>query len=568
MPGFIGQLNSNIGIPLACNHIFFNYTFSHGLFTCCHYNDTFETLDKFLNSSSYSLSPEAAEASKEINFLFFFYLQCSISMYDYSDAAAIQILSRGLIFNGHLKNFTNFIHQADLDSKYHCALQVAYQYLSPPGIGPIFSLEKHSKPINCALFCKNLPYVFTLSNKIHALSLRKIIHMGEIMLPNLKEPDFYKQMIVYLAEDLGDEVKSLRIISGAAIVISDFTLYSVSLDSSLYFTKHFESFKLKSIFQISQKHILVVFDEEKFFEVYNLYTGALEFVQNFDLKIKFIQTAHHSNCVNQEDDFELQRDIFIVLDNPEIHIIRFSTDEDALKIVKKTTLKSPGIDCIGVRFIDSESFSYTRICFSFKDGSIFLLELEKENFNTKILLKPIKDEKDTKNLQLVLMDNKFYKILFLDSNQQLLLMIQKNESFYLFKIPGTYTNGYIVKENLIVGINKGVLDFYKISSIDKNNNLRGLHLMSTDAHFMDITSFFLYKKGKSLINFHYSYNDILILDDLVFTASKDSALKGFHLDSLKVTAKFDIKFHRAVAEIKNLEQINYLYYATYSNDSS
>jgi hypothetical protein len=74
-----------------------------------------------------------------------------MSMCDYADSSATQIELRLLMFNGSIPLLTEFLKQADDNSKYHCALISAYRSLPPPVIGPIFILEKHSKPINCTL---------------------------------------------------------------------------------------------------------------------------------------------------------------------------------------------------------------------------------------------------------------------------------------------------------------------------------------------------------------------------------------------------------------------------------
>ena len=134
LPGFISQMSFNIGIPLACKHIFFNYEFSHGMFACLSFTSIFESFDKFLSASSYSMEQSAKEGFGEINVLFFLYLQCATLMSDHSDAVAIQMLSRTLIFNGYLPYLTEFIKQADICSKNHCALIASYQAFSPPGI--------------------------------------------------------------------------------------------------------------------------------------------------------------------------------------------------------------------------------------------------------------------------------------------------------------------------------------------------------------------------------------------------------------------------------------------------
>ena len=124
LPGFISELTANLCIPLACKHIYFNYEFSHGQFTCCRYEDILESLQKISQASSYTKSEEAKKSLHELNFVRFLYLQCVISINDHPDSIAIQILSRTLMFYGDLDNMSEFINQSDKNSTKHCALRI------------------------------------------------------------------------------------------------------------------------------------------------------------------------------------------------------------------------------------------------------------------------------------------------------------------------------------------------------------------------------------------------------------------------------------------------------------
>ena len=498
-------MSFNIGIPLACKHIFFNYEFSHGMFACLSFTSIFESFDKFLSASSYSMEQSAKEGFGEINVLFFLYLQCATLMSDHSDAVAIQMLSRTLIFNGYLPYLTEFIKQADICSKNHCALIASYQAFSPPGIGPVFTLEKHSKPINFAVFCDKLPYVFTLSNKIHSLSFKKIVNLGEISLPKLKDRDSYKQMVVNFAETLGEDVQILKTMPGSVVVISDSILHSIKLDSSINFTKVFENITIKNIFQISERHILVLFDQEKYFEVYDFNTGKLDFVQNFDFKIKYIETSLKKNEVILPDTFDSSNSFFIVvLDNSEIHSYTVTLEEE-LKIKISTFIKSPGCDCIGMKF---KGFGYIDTLYvaflflSFQDGSVMVFPHYDYAENSKakklplIFMKP--NVKEFKNKKLYFLDAEFKKVIFLAEDNLIYLMDENNTESELIKIGGVHNDGFIYKEDLIAGVNKGALSFYKISIQDQNKNYKGILMVHIDAHFMEITTMHIYKKGNEL----------------------------------------------------------------------
>ncbi len=47
----------------------------------------------------------------------------------------------------------------------------------------------------------------------------------------------------------------------------------------------------------------------------------------------------------------------------------------------------------------------------------------------------------------------------------------------------------------------------------------------------------------------------------------DTTLKVFHLNSIKMNLEYNFKFDRTLNEVKNLFQINYLWFGTWSDDS-
>ena len=94
------------------------------------------------------------------------------------------------------------------------------------------------------------------------------------------------------------------------------------------------------------------------------------------------------------------------------------------------------------------------------------------------------------------------KSLVLGENQFIYLLDTSETKLFLSKIGGTYTHARFVSNNVVVGITKGVLDFYQISNIDEKNRHQAIFMMSFDAHFMDITRFFLKGIPVSINIFH------------------------------------------------------------------
>jgi hypothetical protein len=492
LPGFISQLTSNLSIPLACKHIFFNYEFSHGKITCFSYNTVFDNIEKF-SSSSYALSEENKNSRQEINYLNLLYFQCLISISDYPDSMAIQILSRTLIFYGYLGHFTEFIKQSDKLSPKHCALIAPYQYLAPPGIGPFFTLEKHTKPINFTIFGTDQPYIFTLSDKIHVIYLSEIKSCGEIELPKLNESDFYKQFFVCFAveKDVGSEL-NLKKMNGVAVVISNHLLYSINFDSTVNFMKTFGNIEITKIHQISSNHVLVFFENTKYFEIYNVYTGEMVLNRTFDMPIKFLETSLNDELATKN--YISNVNLNVVLKNSEINIFsvigELTTSDKKMNNIKIDLIinfKSMGIDCVACAHLIQKDYQkrYNKFLLSFKDGSMVNLEiLESSN----VLVKCIKPNLNEKQISMRLIDFAGC-FLFLGENQYIYLLEYFSSNNFV-KVGGTYNNGRFFQSEMICCVNMGLLDIYRLSNSNEKS-IKSVLVMQIDAHFMDITSLFI-----------------------------------------------------------------------------
>ena len=513
LPSFIVQLTANICLPLGCKHIYYNYEFSHALFTCCTYSEIFENLQRFSEASSYKISEEASLALKEIKFLNLMYLQCSISISDFPDSLALQILSRSLVFYGHLKHLTEFITQCDKNSRNHCALVMPYQSLPPTGMGPLFTLEKHSKPIYTAILGgDNDSFVFTLSNKIHVFNMQDLNDIGKIELQKLKESDNYKQMIINFVENPGDNVSNLNLLIGTVVAISDHTVYSINLDLAFNFSKTFDNVRIRTAMQISPNHILVSFEETKYFEVYNMHSGEMILNQSFEFEIKFIRTGLKLDQIFTPEHFSGALSLIIVLENSELHFYRIENKIDKkdrkgneVKIECVNRLKSTGIECISCEYLNDKIGHDSAFCLSFKDVSFILTSTDvdkicNDNNEGKITglysFKPnSRDFKQNKSkYQLKLLHSFEKNILFLSENGFIYALTENKISKDLddfIRIGGVYTNGYFYKDQSIVAISKGVLDFYQIANV--NGQYMGVLIASVDVHFMDIT--YLFFKG-------------------------------------------------------------------------
>ncbi len=506
LPSFVSMLTANISVPLACKHIYYNYEFLHALFVCCSITEVFDNLNKINETSSYNMSKESSAASKEVKFLSQVYLQCGISVSDFPDSLALQVLSRSLIFYGFSSYLTEFINQSDRYSKNHCALVACYQSLPPIGMGALFTLERHTKPIYFTIVGgDNDFFVITLSNKIHAFNMSLLGDMGEIQLPKLNDSDIYKQMLVHFIEKPDNSCKSLNLINGLVVVSSDYNLHSINFDSSLNFSKIFENVKIKKIMQISQNHVLVCFEDAKYFEVYNFYNGDMVLIQNFDFKIKFMEIDIKLDAIYLPEYFNNAIKLVVVYENSEINYFKIENKiekndkrNNAVAILCNYTFKSPGIDCVSCVYKeDAWDSKHSVFCFSFRDGS-FIFDYSNEKIVLEAFKPNIKESnKNGTYIQMTLTNyqNKYSnsEFLFISENGSLYFYTihLDTKKTYFFKVGGIYSKAYFSEKNKIIGLNKGGLDFYQINF--NNDVYAGILLLSVDVHFMDITR--VYFKG-------------------------------------------------------------------------
>ena len=470
LPGFISKLTPSLGVLLASKHVYFNYEFSHGQITCSSFMDIQDNLEVFCQDSSYLMNKESKEALLELLILQILFMQCLISMNDFPDSAAIQLFSRTLIFNGFLPNLSEYFSQSDKNSSKHCSLIVPYQYLPPPGMNSVFSLEKHTKPIYHTSIGYKSSIIFTLSNKLHGFNLSGFKTVGEIDLPPLNNSENYKEAIIYIPSVNHKKIENLKLIDGVAVVFSDFSICSKNFDLTLNFVKVFDNAKINRVFIISPNHILVFFDEEKYFEVYNFYNGEMILNQNYDRVIKFMQTDQKPKSNYEDEYFESILNLAAILDNSEIHFYQIKNEikrqdkhGNEVVILDNFSFNVPGIDCVSCQIVhnneEDASYHMFRSFFflSFKDGSMLYLSLllyEDHKFKC-LFLKPMFNKIKKSDAEFKFLDKLGENILLLSESQYIYLMDVQQEECNLIKVCGTYTDGYFIEKNVIVGINKG-----------------------------------------------------------------------------------------------------------------
>jgi hypothetical protein len=300
LPNFISQLTANLAIPLACTQIYFNYAFLHGLFVCCNYTEVLDQLRKFTELSSYAMSNEAKDANSALKLLSLAFLQCGISVSDYPETLGVQLVSRLLIFQRHYRLIGNFIGECDKLAVRHCALVAPYQMYQPSGIGPLFTLEKHTKPIvQCIMGGDNDSFVFTLSDKIHVFNMTTLATMGDYKLPKLPtKTDQYKKMRIFIDELMDDEKMQINNANGFVVVTSKQLLHSFNFDGTVNFTKAFDSEIVNNIYLLTPRHILVSFENQNYFDIHNINSGVRIERKLFEMNIKCLTTDFCDDIVH------------------------------------------------------------------------------------------------------------------------------------------------------------------------------------------------------------------------------------------------------------------------------
>ncbi len=518
-PSFISQLTSNLAIPLACEHVYFNYEFVTGLFTCCTFNEITDQLQLFTSGSSYNLIDK--RALSELNLMSLIFLQVSSLISDFPTQAVSLILARALRFNNYLRFFTQLIDQYDRFSFKQSALIVPCQFLQTPGADLIFQFDKHLLPIRATVIgCDNDSFTFTLSNKLIAFNMQNIKTSGEILMPNSNLP--FQHLVVYFAQFDQEADTLLKNISGGFLVSNTKELISYGFNSQIYFHKKFDNSIIESLHFLSSNHVLVHFKDESYFEIYNIFTS--EFVrQDFPSKIVSISCNHPTKIILCLDKLE-NTVIVVALLSQDIHLYQFkSTSEvDCLNFKHKESnefkleqvrhLKPTGIPIRSVSFLQESNEEYVVIFLD--DGSFlfvkyFLNPQFEINENLMIMLVKFKNFSDgDKNIYYKLVDYRDKTILVLGSNNQLyvLLSVAFGEK-KMIEINGKFDGGAILDDDKFAGFSKGNIYLFKLLIIKTKNETgktfvkyKVIQLSSIEAHYDYISFFFVKgKKAFSLI---------------------------------------------------------------------
>lgn len=108
LPTFIAQLTANLAVPLACEHVFFNFHFITGLFMTSNFNEIIATFNIIKEKSEYQTDQDIIADYNALCIMALSFLNCGIMMANYPKAGVTLILYRMLHLYGyrHLYLFT------------------------------------------------------------------------------------------------------------------------------------------------------------------------------------------------------------------------------------------------------------------------------------------------------------------------------------------------------------------------------------------------------------------------------------------------------------------------------
>jgi len=517
MPLFVGKLNPNLSFSLAAEHIYFNYHFLTGLFTCCSISEIMLSLGQFTNAPTYNLSIEAKKAFDEMIIFSLIILQCMVSVKQNPESTGLQFVSRMLIFYESSKYLTKFIKQYDEESAINCALIVPYQLTQVPGNDTVLSMEKHAKPIKClSLGGYHLGVVFSISDKLNFMDFNSNHSFESDFILKPTEHEF-EHLIVYVQKEIPLD-KTLKDFQGGFIVATINEIISYSFEMNIHFNKVFQNGEyILNILLIGKDNLLVCLNTS--IDVYNLITGELKQRKYFDKKIKLM-----SSNFKKEDILVIENDLYgskpilvlVIFESTEINIFNI-TENLNLNLIY--TIPSTGYECDSLLFSAKAEYPKPIFFFSLALNTGLLINIvAKRDYsdqqvkisNKKLIKLNLKNDKIKLTIKFADVNN----ILLLDSNGCFHLTFKNKKSI---KIDGDYDNGSIIGIGKLLALKQGNI---KLFYFEENDDLIKIALVRQISIHFDKITFFEVKAG------------------LLYTASDDSAIKISILETTNLNIQY------------------------------
>ena len=480
LPHLISELEHDKAVINICEHFAFNYDFFYAKLMT---TDVVTILKELQIDDVKSEIEDIKRLERQIG-LFSFILISNFSMLQKNPQNfAIQLCAKGLIFYRILNCFKNLIDEADLKSPNSCALITPYQYLLPPGDGLLISIENHKAPIKTTLINERL--IITCSDRLNAFEMSELKNFGEIVYPDNILVEETRAYFNHKPE----MVTSFNLIDGGYVLRSQDTVMSYKFDQTLIFSKKFSN--LKNIFLVPKKFLVLQFEDETYFEIYNVLTGEKLIRESFKTKIKLMACNVRFDRIiemNLKNDQEFS--LVVVLEKSEIHRFKIGNEKSILTFVFK--LPPAGIECHALSFSSQED----SMCFddpnyfvlAFEDGGFCCFmdeDYESDESVDAIYFKPnpiIKNKIDLLKIQAVNESG----LLFITSNGDVYVMNRSDSMIRM--IPGQYQITSTVTSNYLALSSYGSVDcFYLPKTTNNDKSHKALKYLKFDAHYDDLT---------------------------------------------------------------------------------
>lgn len=512
LPFLISRLGAENAVYQMCKYVIFDYEFLHKKFVL---SDPDTIMKEIENVTAFI--PELEKGSQiknighEMQLFALIFLSCMYTLEQNPDNCSLQITARTLLFYKGFEFYRKLIDEADKYSAKHCALIAPYQYLHPPGLGSLFTLDTHKSSIETTIFDSS--FFITCSDRMNIFQMSRMKSLGDIKFPLIKSTDKYLKALVYLKQNTDYQDDELRIsnFDGGYVLMTTTTIFSLRFDGQELFVKEFDKLILKNMFIVPTKYLIIQYENQKYFDVYNLFTGKLITSEKFDKKIDLIECSIRNDAIIYFDEYKPDQNLLVAFEKGEILKLNISDDniEGVLYKLFKINYKIPesGIDVHSMGFfIKKDKFSNkNKYVVTFCDGGFCLIDdFDFENCNelikSHLLVKyarPIPKEKNGDEIELLKLLCFTEESILFKTKKGLYMWKDFDETVLRF-IPGNYNLAKYEKGTMIVAASKGTVFIFQLGNLVNGKKEHQVYEnLQFDAHYDDIN--FLEYSGISFL---------------------------------------------------------------------
>ena len=270
-------------------------------------------------------------------------------------------------------------------------------------------------------------------------------------------------------------------IEGGFITASETQIYSYSFQNVMHSKKLFDKETIKNISLIGPSHLMVVFNDKTYFDVYNIYNFEKKIRQNFEQVIMLAVSNSLKKGVNFIRSFEHPVYIAVVFESSKVLIFNAESKKQTIDIELNTEIPAGGVRFKHATFL-KQIAPYMRyrvnpsmpniepsfLCLTMEDGSFMLLKYDQLNkkeksFNKIKCYRPLVNTASP--VSLTCMDLlKYAEEKLLDC---LLVFLGSNGHIYLFILKGSDDGEFNAAQNIMAEI-PGNFDNSKIISFTSN----------------------------------------------------------------------------------------------------